>query len=227
MAKIQKFDIMKILLDENMEVNLNFSGITQFQDKKLEQNYLKDNMELEYFQNLLSNSIIIAGYLTSLLYIYFIFYHNVLFNVCLVNLCLSLLIIIFSDSSKIKITSEFKDRILIFINYFTISFKIYFIIFNLSNKLNDYNPEILRILFYLFLSTNLYVVMKLQSNIYDYAFYNFLNCITVTIIEIYSISNHHYYFELILLCILGLLFFFIRKLWDFNNRIIYSERKKN
>jgi len=229
MADINKDNIdsiLKILLGANSQIDINYLGITQFQDKNFENDFLKDNEKSGKFQYLFSNLMMLAGYISYLTYVYIVFYHSMLMNICILNFSLSFIILILSRYLNNKVSATQIDRLLIFINYVNVIFKIYFIIFELQIKKEEYNPEFLRTLFYSSLSTFLYLLIKMESYIYDYIFYIGLNSITVIACQIYSSSNYHYYFELILGSMLGLFFFYIRKLWDFNKRNIYSERNK-
>lgn len=214
------------LIGYNEKINQSIFQTIKFEDEKLEHYFLEDNYAAEKIQNLISNLMIIAGYITSILYIYLAFYDSIFLKSCLVCLLMSLLILVFSTYCKNKKLKFYLDHVLILISFINLNFKLYYIILNYTNENDDYYGEILRIVIYSFLSTFLFLLIKLESNIFIYIFYSICNFINIAFCQKYSNKNHFYYLEGILSILLASFFYIIRKSWDLRLRLLFAEKHR-
>jgi len=216
----------KKLLKELTNVNFNIVNTlfsrTYFEEKKLENLYLDQIKISEKLYYLISNILIITGYLLYIFYIYFALYSDNLLKISICCLILSLFIIMYSFYTKEINKKYFLDLILIMVYYFNIVFKIYYLIFVLEMKEPDYDQELIRTYIYAYTSSLIFIHMKLESSLFIYAILILANIIIIVLIEIYSIKNHFFIFEGVCSIIIGLYFLYDRKKIDLKNRIIFS-----
>jgi len=96
--------------------------------------------------------------------------------------------------------------------------------FNKEN--NDHHMELLRIIIYQCLSTNFYMITKLEANIYISLFYILLNTSTIIISILFSNKNNYFYVEIIINFSTFLIFYLLRKEWDIKLRNFFAEKYK-
>ncbi len=211
-------------------INLNISNklltSIKFDDEKLEILFLVDEKEKSSFNNILTDSMIIIGYITSLFYIILASFQESMLIMTIINLIASTILIICSNISKnLKYIKIFTYLKILLINLnLNIKAIITSIFFNTIE--NDNHEEIMRVIIYDFFSTNLFILVKLDSHILNYVFYYLLNLITVLIAEIYSNKEHFYYLDAMTGFILFMIFYFLRRQWDLKSRKLFSEKYK-
>jgi len=209
-------------------INSNYLGSTCFQNEEIERNFLKENLKSSSFYDTLANMMMVLGYFSYGVYLYLVFYRVVLFN--LNFFCFIFSIVIYVShiyvNKKIKISKFYVDQILIFISYLNTLAKVYYVVFIMENKKEEHSAEILRCLFYSFLSTYLYVLMKIENCFYTYVFYMTTHLLAAYLSEANSDSSHFYYIEWAFGTMLGFIFLYFRKLWEVNKRNVYLEKRK-
>jgi len=95
-----------------------------------------------------------------------------------------------------------------------------------NTKENDNHEEVMRVIIYDYISTNLFILVKLESHLFNYVFYFMLNLITVVFAEKYSNVQHFYYLDACTGLILFMLFYVLRRQWDLKSRKLFSEKYK-
>lgn len=217
---------LQSLIHMNLKISTNFFKGIKFEDKIIEDSFINNRQGKHNSNALLTDLMIILGYVASLLFIILANYKESMLIMTILNLLLSTILIILSNISKNKR----------FINIFT-HLKIFMININLNLKgiilsilyntpEDDHSEEILRIIIYNFFSTNLFILVKFESYLINYVFYFLINLITVIIAEVYSNNNHYYYLDALTGFFLLIIFYILRRGWDLNARIIYSEKYK-
>jgi len=98
--------------------------------------------------------------------------------------------------------------------------------FSYKNEQNDYVEEMLRIIIYDFVSTNIYLITRLEANIFVSCFYFLLNLSLIILGLIYSNKNRFYGLEgMTSLCVF-VIFYALRKQWDYYLRLVFAEKSK-
>lgn len=211
----------------NFPININFMGSTHFQNEELERHFKKKNQKEETFHERQANSMIALGYLSYGLYLYLVFFRDILFITNILCFVLSIVIYLsLAYSKKIGVSKFYTDQILILISYLNTLGKVYYVIFMMENKQEEHSTEILRCLFYSFLSTYLYILMKIENCFYTYSFYMTTHLFVAYFSDIYSKGDHFYYVEWAFGTMLGFIFLYFRKIWEVKKRFGYAEKKR-
>ena len=95
-----------------------------------------------------------------------------------------------------------------------------------NTKTNDNHSEILRIIIYEFVSTNIIILTKIESNFYINVFYFMFNFVSIIVSHIYSIENRNYFLEAMTSFFVSLIFYCMRKEWDYKLRLLFSKKFK-
>jgi len=95
-----------------------------------------------------------------------------------------------------------------------------------NTEQNDNVEEMLRIIIYDFVSTNIYLVTRMEANIFVTCCYFLLNLSLVIMGLIYSNKNRFYYLEGITSFCVFVIFYAFRKKMDYSQRVIYAEKTK-
>jgi len=93
-----------------------------------------------------------------------------------------------------------------------------------STNENDNVEEMIRTITYDFISTNIYLIMRFEANALVYLFYFGLNLSLVIVGTVYSLKNRFYYLDGISSFFLFLIFYALRKQWDYKLRKLFVEK---
>lgn len=208
------------------KININYTGSTHFENEELEKNYLIDSSKKDNYQDMLANFLIILGYVCYGIYLYIVFYRDILMLINLMCLSLSLIIYFSHKLTNSKISKYYIDQILILISYLNTLVKIYYVLVKTDDNKDEHCTEILRCLFYSFLSTYLYILMKIENCFNTYIFYMSSHFLVAFLSESYSKKEHFYHVEWAFGTMLGFIFLYLRKIWEVTKRNAYSEKSK-
>ena len=95
-----------------------------------------------------------------------------------------------------------------------------------NSNTNDNHQEIVRIIIYNFISNNIYIITKLDSNFIVFLFYYLQNFLIIIFGSFYSNKNNFYYLEGVTSFFVSVIFYFLRKEWDYKIRLIFAEKNK-
>jgi len=211
-------------------INLNLSNKifspVKFEDQKIESLYLEDEKERLTFNNLLTDTMIIVGYIASLLYIILASFKQSMLMMTIINLVISTFLIVISNVSQNQRLISLLSHLKIFLINLNLNLKAILISVLYNTTEDDNNEEIMRVIIYDYFSTNLFILVKLESHMLNYIFYYITNLITVIIAEIYSSKKHYYYLDAFTGFILFIIFYILRRKWDLQSRKLFSEKYK-
>jgi len=219
-------NILKNILRINIRIKDNLFSKTEFYDECLEEKFQDHSFKSKIKKTLVSNLLIFLGYITTLLYILIAFYKAIY----LINCCICFFVAIIS----LIICNLYKTRKMIFINE---HFQIFLSSINLLNKgyilclfynsnESDNAEELLRIIIYDFVSINIYLITKLEANIFVSVFYFLLNFSLIILGYYTSVKPRFYFLESFTSFCVFLIFYLLRKQWDSKIRLIYAEKIK-
>ncbi len=206
-------------------INYIFSQ-TMFKNKEMEDMFKEYQIKSLMIQNTLGDIMLLLGYIANLVYIFTAYYRNFIFFYCLLMMIITFFLIVISY----KITDKKAKTILSHIQVFLISFfmnsKVIIIIYFYNTPIHDNGEEILRVIIYDYISTNLFVLVKLEGGIFVNIFYftiNMCSCITA---YYYSIIDHFFYLEIMTSFFVMIIFYSFRKIWAFKIRYVFAEKYK-
>jgi len=213
-------------------LRINFKITDQFFLKtKFENEYLEEEFQ-EYLHNstinkkLASNLVIFFGYLATMLYILIAFPKRIYIINCLTCFLLALVSLIISSIFKSRRVTFINNHFQIFLSSLNIISKGYILCLKFNTVENDNVEELLRIIIYDFFSTNIYLIIKLESNLFTSIFYFLFNFSLIILGYASSNKNRYYFLEGISSFFMFLLFYILRKQWDFKLRDIFSDKIK-
>jgi len=141
-------------------------------------------------------------------------------------LSLSLILLIKSIKFENKKYQYINDNIQLFLYFLNLASKLVISYLYIKNE-NDFDStDISRILMYQCLSTNVYMIIKLEANILISLFYLALNFIFNIISIILSKKNSSFFLEFVLIFFIYFVFYLIQKEWDFRLRSLFAEKYK-
>jgi len=222
-------EILEELIGINSRINYGLFSETSFLDKKLENIFFQEKNK--YPQKVFSDVMLILGYLISLLHIISAFYRKIFLLYFLVFFSVCLLLIFFSYRySKEKRIISVLDNLQIFLISLNLNLKAVTILLNINNEgIDDISrdiEELLRLIIYDFITSNLLLLVKLEGNFLTHLFYLLMNLLTITLCQVYIEKNHYFYLEGITSFMFSTIFYFFRKIWDYRIRITFSEKYK-
>jgi len=218
--------ILKNILRLNFNIKNKFLHKTEFEDKILEEEFQEYLYSTSNKRNLASNLVIFLGYLATLLYIIIAFPKKIYIINCLSCFSLSVLSLVFSSLYKSRRLNLINDHIQIFLSSFDITCKGYVLCLMFNTFDNDNFPELLRIIIYNFFSTNIFIITKLEANIFVSLFYFLFNSSLIVLGCVYSFNNRYYFLEAFTSLCTYLIFYALRKQWDFRIRSSFAEKQK-
>jgi len=86
--------------------------------------------------------------------------------------------------------------------------------------------EMLRIIIYDFVSTNIFIVTRLEANILVSCFYFLLNLSLIILASLYSTKNRFYFLEAMTSLCVYVIFYVLRKQGDYNLRLSFAGKMK-
>lgn len=135
------------------------------------------------------------------------------------------LIVISYKISNEKIKSLIHQLQVFLISFFMNS-KVFIICIYYNTTEDDNGEEILRVIIYDYISTNLFVLVKLDGSILVNLFYFFANMTSILVGNYHSIKNHYLYLEAMTSFFLMIIFYSFRKIWTYQLRYIFAEKYK-
>jgi len=219
--------IMDKLLKINFKIKNKFFSRTKFEDSAIEEQYQENVLKLtSEKQNTVSTLVVFLGYLATVTYIIIAFYKMIYIINCLFCFSLALLTLKLSNKYRSRKALFINNHIQVFLSGINIVSKGFILCFAFNTEQNDNVEEMLRIIIYDFFSTNIYLVTRLEANIFVSCFYFLINLSLVVLGLIYSSKNRFYYLEGLTSFCVFVIFYAFRKQWDYNLRLIFSEKSK-
>jgi signal transduction histidine kinase len=219
-------EFLEKILNLNLTIEHNIFDFTKFHDKAIEDEFQNDNMQKEKFQRFLGNVILLCGYFASFIYIFQAFYKPLFNYICTTCFLLTFILIILSYFVKCQKKRYIIDVLQIFLIGSSLNFKGNLLNFLYNSPEDDNYAELLRVIIYDFVSSNLFSLLKLPGNLYTSIGFFTFNFILVINSQIKSNTNHFYYLEGFTNFLFTFIFFFFRKTWDHRLRVNFAEAYK-
>lgn len=233
---VNKF-IEEVYQKEKDEIFLLFENQTNnfVDNKKNRKNSIfKSNILSSNFDSdMIINFVFIMGYIVSLLYLLIPYYNPILLSICL--FCKILTCIIVLISYRLKKSEKYKshtklfhylDHLLIFISSFNLNLKIVLLAVIFTTEEKDNSEELIRVIIYQFVSTNMYLIVKLEANIKITLFYFAKDFLCILIAQIYSKREHYYVLDGVTSFATYVIFYIFRKIWDLKLRSHFASKLK-
>jgi len=214
------------LLNLKFDIEKNYFKKTVILNSKLEELYQENLEKYSLKDALISQLMIFLGYLGSLIFVLFAYYLlvNLLICLCLFAISLTLTAIsLFNTNKKFKFFNAHIQILLLFLN---LSAKCIIVCLIYNTPSNDNEGELLRIIIYQSLMINIFIITSLEANIFLTLFYMLINFITITMSIIYTSKNHYFYLEFFINFFISLIFYMLRKEWDYKLRALFAEKYK-
>jgi hypothetical protein len=213
------------ILNLNTEIDNTIFKDTKFVNKELEKLYLENKNKFSKEKIIVSNIVIFLGYIASTPYI-FTFYKLIYVFLFIVGITISLSSLLFALCKKNQKIFTFNNHLQIFILSHMLLIKGFILISLFNDPINDNIEEMLRIIIYHFVSTGIYLITLIESRFFIYLFYFLENLSLIIAYQIMSSKNRYFYLEALTSFCLFIIFFLIRKQWDFKLRVIFGEQQK-
>lgn len=218
--------LIESIINLNLDIEKGIFKKTRFLDDKVEKKFIEFQRKQSKTTKILSDLVLIAGYIASLIYILFAFYKIEFLIICLVCKVISVVFMVLSYISKNQKFILFCEHVGVFCIAFSLGVKGLMVNFKYNNPLNDHEAEMIRIIIYYFVSTNIFIFFKFQENFLIYFSYLVINILLIIVSEIYSNKNNFYFLEGFTSILFSAIFFGFRKVYDYLLRVIYSEKFK-
>lgn len=214
-------------LNINIEMSHKFLEKTKFLNKDLEEKYQKHQLAEMQSNFLLVDIMINLGYLASTMYVIFAYY-KLLFLLVILGLWFISLILIYISRKNIK---ENKNKLwiyyfLIFLISSLLNFKSSAICIFFPQEIDERYGELLRVIIYDFVTSNLFITIIDEGNIKVHIFYFLYNFTTIVIAQTLSTKNYFFYLEILTSLFMSFIFYFFRKAYDFKIRSLFAEKFK-
>jgi len=214
-------------LNLNLEINNSFLYKTKFANKDLEEKYQLHQSGDNKNHMLLGEIMINLGYFASLIYIIFAYY-KLVFLLIIVFFWVISLIMIYISHKYVKDTKT-RSKILYFLVFListALNFKSNLVSIYYTDEINERYGEIIRVIIYDFVSTNLFIIIIDEGNLKSHVFYYFYNLVSIIIAQVYSKKDYFFYLEIITSFFMSFIFYFFRKAWDYKLRSLFAEKFK-
>lgn len=218
--------IIANLLNFNFKIENGFFKKTKFCDNELEDNFQNDIFLTVANKKNVSNLLILLGYVATLVYILFVYYKTEFLIICISCFFMSLLSIILSLNYKSRKAFIYHNHFQVFLSSMNLTLKGLLVCLKYNNDSTDNYAELLRIIIYDFVSTNIYLLTKLESDIRISLYYFLQSLCLMTCAIKYSNRNHFYYLEGMTSFFVYLIFYCLRKEWDYKLRCLFLEKIK-
>jgi len=218
--------ILNNIIRINFNIKDEFFSKTQFEDSILEEKF-QENLHITMIRNnFVSNMVVFLGYLATFIYILIAFFKIIYVVICCVCFLLAVISLLISTKYKSRKAVFINNHIQIFLSSLNLISKGFVLCLHFNTDKNDNVEELLRIIIYEFVSTNLFLITRLEANIFISLFYFLLNLSIVILGYAYSFENRYYLLEGFTSFCTFLIFYSIRKQWDYKIRIIFAEKIK-
>jgi len=214
------------IVEMDPKINKNFFRQTEFKNKEMEDLFKSYQKKSSFIQNTLGDVMLLLGYIANLIYIFTAYYRNFIFIYCLIIMLLTFVLIVLSYKMSNNNLKKFLPFMQVFLISFFMNSKVFFIIFFYSTPENDNGEEILRIIIYDYISTNLFILVKLEGGISVNLFYFFINMFSTLTANYYSLKNHYLFLEVMTSFFLLIIFYSFRKIWAYKIRYVFAEKYK-
>ena len=218
--------ILEKLLKLNLKIKNKFLSKTEFEDIAIEEQYQQKIFENSRNKTIVANLVVFLGYFATICYILFAFNKLVHIIICIICFILAVVSQIICNKYKSRQALFINNHIQIFLSAINMVNKGFILCLSFNTDHNDNVEEMLRIIIYDFVSTNIYLVTRLEANIFVYCCYFLLNLSLVIMGLIYSNKNRFYYLEGITSFCVFVIFYAFRKQMDYNQRVVYAEKSK-
>jgi len=224
---MEKFDkFIQEHFNLNIEIDNSIFRQTLFIDKNLELLYKNHFFANSKLQILLSEMMLIFGYIASLIYILIANYKLLFIVLMLSFLAISIILMIITHTIENNRIKFLINHIQIFLICFSLNLKALFICYYYNSVSDDSHMELLRVIIYDFVSTNLFILVRHEGNIGINIFYYLLNLATIIIAQVKSNKNNFYYLEAMTSVFISIIFYCFRKAWDYKMRLLFAEKYK-
>lgn len=213
------------LLKLDMEIKKPFIKKICFKDKELEELYQEKN-QVSLINFFASNLIILLGHIATLPYLIFAFYRIVYLILFFIGFTLSLISLIFAFYKKDRKIYLINSHLQIFLVSNFLIVKGFIILGYYHNTQDDNIEEMLRVIIYHFVSTGIFLITNIESNILVYLFYFILNISLIITCELIFIKPRYLFLEGITAFCLFIILFLIRREWDFKLRLLFRQKLK-
>jgi len=214
------------LLKINFNIKNKFLSKTQFEESTIEEQYQQNLFETTNNKmTSVSNLVNLLGYLATLSYILIAFNKSIFVFNCIAFFLLAMLSVMLSNKYKSRKSLFIFNHIQILLSHKNMLVKGFILCLFFNTEQNDNVEEMLRIIIYDFISINIFLVTRLEANIFVSCFYFSLNLSLVIIGSFYSIQNRFYYLEGITSFCVFVIFYALRKQCDYNLRLIFAGKK--
>ncbi len=213
-------------LHPNLNIDISLIKFTRFIDDEIETKFQKDREIKDRYQKILADIILILGFVASIIYIIFAFYKVLFLVICLICFLIDITLIICSYFTKNRKLIYIINNLEILLIVLSLNIKGNLLNFYYNTPDEDNHSELLRVIIYDFVSSNLFSLLKLEANIFVNSFFFTLNMFLIITSSIYSNKNRFYFLEGIISFLFTLVFFALRKAWDYRIRLIFAEKYK-
>lgn len=217
--------ILEKFLNIDYEIQNKTFTKTKFKDPDLERKF-QHIIFLQNKNSLVQNLIVVLGYLATFLYILLAFYRIVFLISCLLCIFFTVISIFLSLHSENAAVKHLHSHFQIFLSSFNLWFKAIVVCLYYNTPKNDNTEELLRIIIYDFVSTNIFLVVKLEASLITSLFYFCQNFVIILFSNFYSTGNHYFFLEAMTSFFVFVIFYSLRKEWDFRVREIFSQKNK-
>ena len=217
---------MENFLNLKYEIENNVFSKTIFKNKEVEEKFQIHSANDSTLKSLVSNLLVVLGYFATFLYIVFAYYRLIFLLICCICFILTVISIYLSAKSHSLRFKCINYQIQIFLSSFNLWIKGLIVITYYGSKDTDNSQELLRIIIYEFVSTNIFLIVKLEACFKTSLFYFFQNLILISFAHIYSNRNNYFFLEGITSFFVSIIFYSLRKEWDIKLRKIFSEKIK-
>jgi len=218
--------ILNNILRLNFNINDQFLIKTAFDDPVLEEKFQENLYGTTYKKNLVSNLVIFLGYIATLIYILIAFNKTIYIMNCSICFLLAVISLFISSYLRSRTAILINDHIQIFLSSLNMISKGFILCLYFNTHENDNVEELLRIIIYDFISTNIYLITKIEANILISFFYFLLNFSLIILGFYYSNKNRFYFLEGFTSLCTFIIFYALRKQWDFKQRHSFAEKIK-
>lgn len=214
------------ILKLNTEIDNSIIKGTHFVDKELEELYQENSQTSSNYKNIVSNIVILLGYLATFPYIFFAFYRFTYVVLYVITALISLIALIYALIKQDRKIFFYNNHFQIFLSSNALLVKGFILLGAYSDPVNDNIEEMLRVIIYHFVSTGIYLITNIESSFFIYFFYFLSNFSLIISCHFTSNKNRFYHLEAFTSFCLFIIFFSIRKQWDYKLRVIFGEQQK-
>lgn len=226
--------IIEKLLNFELDIEKNIFKKIKFVNDILEEQFQEYIFPKISNHKNVSNILILLGYLATFIYIIFSYYKLEFVIVCLSCFFLSVISIIIAQLYKSRKMFHLHNHFQIFLSSINLTLKGIIVCLKYSPDseiinvaIKEHEIELLRIIIYDFISTNVFLLTKLESN-FKVWFYYMLQSLGLITLCIIKANGNKYFFVLegMTSIFIFIIFYCLRREWDKQMRLIFAEKFK-